>query len=159
MSEGSGRETSVLVTGGCGYIGSALVPQLLADERVDDVVVLDSLSSGSPANLAGSIRDDLRFRRGDVREYGAVEDAVRSVDAVIHLAAITGAASTHDRKAETFAVNRDGTENVLTAAGSSTSRTSSSPRRVTTTDAPRVPTSTRRRNRIPSSLRRVEGRL
>lgn len=64
MSEGSGRETSVLVTGGCGYIGSALVPQLLADERVDDVVVLDSLSSGSPANLAGSIRDDLRFRRG-----------------------------------------------------------------------------------------------
>jgi len=97
--------------------GSALVPQLLADERVDDVVVLDSLSSGSPANLAGSIRDDLRFRRGDVREYGAVEDAVRSVDAVIHLAAITGAASTHDRKAETFAVNRDGTENVLTAAG------------------------------------------
>jgi len=33
------------------------------------------------------------------------------------LAAITGAASTHDRKAETFAVNRDGTENVLTAAG------------------------------------------
>jgi len=117
MSEGSGRETSVLVTGGCGYIGSALVPQLLADERVDDVVVLDSLSSGSPANLAGSIRDDLRFRRGDVREYGAVEDAVRSVDAVIHLAAITGAASTHDRKAETFAVNRDGTENVLTAAG------------------------------------------
>ena len=107
----------VLVTGACGYIGSALVPQLLADERVDDVVVLDSLSSGSPANLAGSIRDDLRFRRGDVREYGAVEDAVRSVDAVIHLAAITGAASTHDRKAETFAVNRDGTENVLTAAG------------------------------------------
>ena len=107
----------VLVTGGCGYIGSVLVPHLLADERVSDVVVLDSLSSGSPANLAGSIRDGLTFRRGDVREYGAVESAVRGVDAVIHLAAITGAASTHDRKAETFAVNRDGTENVLTAAG------------------------------------------
>jgi Nucleoside-diphosphate-sugar epimerases len=117
MSEESGRDTSVLITGGCGYIGSALIPRLLADERVGDVVVLDSLSSGSPANLAGSIRDDLTFRRGDVREYGAVEGAVRGVDAVIHLAAITGAASTHDRKAETFAVNRDGTENVLTAAG------------------------------------------
>jgi len=117
MSEQSGGETSVLVTGGCGYIGSALIPRLLTDDRVGDVVVLDSLSSGSPANLAGSIRDDLRFRRGDVREYGAVEGAVRGVDAVIHLAAITGAASTHDRRAETFAVNRDGTENVLTAAG------------------------------------------
>jgi len=110
-------ETRVLVTGGCGYIGSALVPQLLADSRVVEVVVFDSLASGSPANLAGSVSEDLVFRRGDVREYGDVESAMRGVDTVIHLAAITGAASTHDRREETFAVNRDGTENVLTAAG------------------------------------------
>ncbi|MFD1642638.1 NAD-dependent epimerase/dehydratase family protein [Halohasta litorea] len=109
--------TRVLVTGGCGYIGSALVPSLLDDSRVDEVVVFDSLVTGSPANLAGSVTDALTFRRGDVREYGDVESATRDVDAVIHLAAITGAASTHDRRAETFAVNRDGTENVLTAAG------------------------------------------
>ncbi|WP_058364923.1 NAD-dependent epimerase/dehydratase family protein [Haloparvum sedimenti] len=114
---GGDADRRVLVTGGCGYIGSVLVPHLLDDERVGEVVVLDSLSSGSPANLAGSVRDDLRFRRGDVREYGDVESAVRGADAVVHLAAITGAASTHDREAETFAVNRDGTENVLTAAG------------------------------------------
>ncbi|GAB3687944.1 NAD(P)-dependent oxidoreductase [Salinarchaeum chitinilyticum] len=107
----------VLVTGGCGYIGSALVPQLLTDDRVEEVVVLDSLASGSPANVAGSVGDHLEFRRGDVREYGDVESATRDVDAVIHLAAITGADSTHDRREETMAVNRDGTENVLTAAG------------------------------------------
>jgi nucleoside-diphosphate-sugar epimerase len=107
----------VLVTGGCGYIGSALVPRLLADERVRSVVVFDSLSSGSPANLAGNLDDGLRFRRGDIREYGDVESAMRGVDAVIHLAAITGAASTHDRREETFAVNRGGAENVFTAAG------------------------------------------
>ncbi|TKX86641.1 SDR family NAD-dependent epimerase/dehydratase [Halorubrum sp. SS5] len=107
----------VLVTGGCGYIGSALVPRLLDDARVSEVVVLDSLANGSPAHLAGCVGPDLDFRRGDVREYGAVESATRGVDAVIHLAAITGAASTHDRRDETFAVNRDGTENVLTAAG------------------------------------------
>ncbi|RKD98064.1 NAD-dependent epimerase/dehydratase family protein [Halopiger aswanensis] len=107
----------VLVTGGCGYIGSALVPKLLADERVDEVVVFDSLASGSPANLRGCIGAGLEFRRGDVRNYGDIESAMRGVDGVIHLAAITGAASTHDRREETFAVNRDGTANVLTAAG------------------------------------------
>lgn len=107
----------VLVTGGCGYIGSALVPLLCDDERVEEVIVLDSLSSGSPANLRGCIDDAVAFRRGDVREYGDVESAMRGVDGVVHLAAITGAASTHDRRDETFAINRGGTENVLTAAG------------------------------------------
>lgn len=107
----------VLVTGGCGYIGSALIPKLLDDERVNEVVVFDSLASGSPANLAGCIDETLQFRRGDVREYGDVESAMRDIDVVIHLAAITGADSTRDRAAETFAVNHDGTENVLTASG------------------------------------------
>ena len=107
---------SVLVTGGCGYIGSALVPQLLANDSVGEVVVLDSLVSGSPRSLAGSLGPDLQFRRGDVREYGDVETATRGVDRIIHLAAITGASTTHDRREETMAVNHGGTENVLTAA-------------------------------------------
>ncbi|WP_226010901.1 NAD-dependent epimerase/dehydratase family protein [Halomicrobium salinisoli] len=107
----------VLVTGACGYIGSALLPRLRDDDRVDRVVVLDSLDSGSPRALLGTLGDALEFRNGDVREYGDVESAARDVDAVIHLAAITGAASTHDRREETFAVNLDGTENVLKAAG------------------------------------------
>ncbi|EMA36182.1 NAD-dependent epimerase/dehydratase family protein [Halococcus hamelinensis] len=105
----------LLVTGGCGYIGSALVPLLRDDDRVGRVVVLDDLSTGSPRTLMGSL-DGVEFREGDVREYGAVESAVRDVDGVVHLAAITGADSTHDRREETYATNLDGTENVLTAA-------------------------------------------
>ena len=109
--------TRVLVTGGCGYIGSDLIPRLGADNDVGEVVVLDSLESGSPGALLGAVTEDLTFRQGDVREYGDVESAMRGVDTVVHLAAITGAASTHDRREETGAVNYEGTENVLTAAG------------------------------------------
>jgi nucleoside-diphosphate-sugar epimerase len=109
--------TDILVTGGCGYIGSDLIPRLGADDRVGEVAVLDSLESGSPRALMGAVDEALTFRRGDVTEYGDVESAMRGVDTVVHLAAITGAASTHDRREETVAVNYGGTENVLTAAG------------------------------------------
>ena len=109
--------TDVLVTGGCGYVGSALVPRLQAREGVGSVRVIDSLSSGSPRNLLDArVADGFSFREGDVREYGDVESAMRGVDAVVHLAAITGASSTHDRAEETRAVNFEGTENVLKAA-------------------------------------------
>jgi len=107
----------VLVTGGMGYIGSALLPLLADAPDVGRIVVLDSLASGSPRHLLEARVDgDLEFRRGDVREYGDVESAMRGVDTVIHLAAITGAASTHDRREETMAVNLEGTENVVNAA-------------------------------------------
>jgi nucleoside-diphosphate-sugar epimerase len=108
----------LLVTGGCGYIGSVLVPLLRGDDRVERVTVMDSLATGSPRTLRGQLGgDDIAFKRGDVREYGDVEAATRGADTVVHLAAITGASSTHDRREETFAVNHDGTENVLRAAG------------------------------------------
>ncbi|WP_332897172.1 NAD-dependent epimerase/dehydratase family protein [Haladaptatus sp. CMSO5] len=108
---------NVLVTGGCGYIGSALVPLLQQSPEIENIVILDNYSLGSPRNLMGANLDDsIDFRRGDVREYGDVESAMRDVQTVIHLAAITGADSTHDRREETFDVNLEGTKNVLTAA-------------------------------------------
>jgi UDP-glucose 4-epimerase len=108
---------NVLVTGACGYIGSELLGQLQADAAVDRIVALDNLESGSPQAFFGLLDDGIEFHRGDVREYGDVEHVMRDVDTVVHLAAITGAASTHDRREETFAVNLEGTENVLKAAG------------------------------------------
>lgn len=107
----------ILVTGGCGYIGSALIPLLLDDERVDEVRVFDSLASGSPGALVGTLSaKDLEFIEGDVRNEADVRSAVVDADAVIHLAAITGAATTHDREDETFSTNFDGTKTILRAA-------------------------------------------
>jgi nucleoside-diphosphate-sugar epimerase len=107
----------VLVTGGCGYIGSALIPLLLADDRVDEVRLLDSLESGSPGALVGAVSEGgLEFHGGDVRSQADVRAAVDGTDAVIHLAAITGAATTHDREDETFSTNLEGTKTLLRAA-------------------------------------------
>lgn len=108
--------TDILVTGGCGYIGSRLVPLLASDQEVNRIVVLDNLDTGSPRSLFGSLDKTVEFRQGDVREYGDVESAMRGVDRVVHLAAITGATSTHERPEETRAVNCGGSENVLRAA-------------------------------------------
>lgn len=72
----------VLVTGGCGYIGSHVVWSLKDAGR--DVVVLDDLSTGSTENLPGKI--DLIV--GDVGKRALIRDVVRThrVSAAIHLA-------------------------------------------------------------------------
>jgi nucleoside-diphosphate-sugar epimerase len=107
----------ILVTGGCGYIGSALIPLLLDQERVAEVRVLDSLTSGSPGALMGTLSaGGLEFLEGDIRNEADVISAVDDVDAVIHLAGITGAATTHDREEETFSTNYDGTTKLLQAS-------------------------------------------
>lgn len=77
----------ILVTGGSGFIGSALVKALLgAGHRVR---VLDDNSRGAPRRLAGVIKD-VEFIAGDIRDAAAVHSAVGGVDEVHHLAFVNG---------------------------------------------------------------------
>jgi dTDP-glucose 4,6-dehydratase len=80
----------ILVTGGCGFIGSAFVRMLLAETDAS-VVNLDLLTyAGNPRNLAdveGSPR--YRFVHGDVREPAQVDPLVSDADALVHFAAET----------------------------------------------------------------------
>ena len=77
----------ILVTGGCGFIGSHFVH--LALERGASVVNLDKLTyAGNPANLA-DIEDNssYRFVHGDIADAEVVEGATEGVDVVVNFAA------------------------------------------------------------------------
>jgi nucleoside-diphosphate-sugar epimerase len=77
----------ILVTGGSGFIGSALVKALVkAGEKVR---VLDDNSRGRPRRLA-DIEKDIEFIAGDIRDAAAVDKAAAGMEEVHHLAFVNG---------------------------------------------------------------------
>ena len=75
------------VVGGAGFIGSTLLGRLLAEERVDRVVVLDNLSSGSREMLGESLGDSrVDLIVGDCGDPEVSSRALEGVDVVVHLA-------------------------------------------------------------------------
>lgn len=99
----------VLVTGGAGFIGSAL-SRHLADSC--DVVVLDDLSSGRLANLEGV---NIQFHQGSILDLELVDELISDVDTIFHLACKGVRHSIHDPRAN-HQVNATGTLNLLEAA-------------------------------------------
>jgi nucleoside-diphosphate-sugar epimerase len=79
---------SVLVIGGAGYIGSALLPKLLANGY--KVRLLDLLLYGSAPISEVENHPNLEIVNADFRHVDKVVEAMRGVDAVIHLGAIVG---------------------------------------------------------------------
>ncbi len=100
----------ILVTGGAGYIGSVLVPELL--KKKHRVRVLDSLIYHENPLLGYFHDDNFEFVRGDIRDGGTVEKAVDGVDTIIHLAAIVGAPACKKNPRLAEEVNFQGTVNI-----------------------------------------------
>lgn len=103
----------VLVTGGAGFVGSHVAARLV--ERGHEVRVLDDLSTGRVANLAG-FESDLELVRGDVRDASRVRAAVAGAELVLHQAALPSVQRSIEDPVTTGDVNVLGTLNVLTAA-------------------------------------------
>jgi nucleoside-diphosphate-sugar epimerase len=79
----------ILVTGGSGFIGSALVKALV--QRGEVVRVFDDNSRGSPRRLRG-LAGEIELVVGDIRDPGAVDAAMRGIEEVHHLAFVNGTA-------------------------------------------------------------------
>ncbi|MEM2703846.1 MAG: NAD-dependent epimerase/dehydratase family protein [Candidatus Bathyarchaeia archaeon] len=108
---------TVLVTGGCGHIGSFVVRKLL-EHDVASVRVIDSLSAYPFDQLnyfcKDLLEDDrIEFIKGDIADKEIVKRALNNVDIVFHLAAYADVAATIYNPDEDFRTNIVGTYNIL----------------------------------------------
>ena len=103
-----------VVTGGAGFIGSAIVRKLL-EEGARRVVVIDNLLTGRERNLE-EIRSRIEFERADIRNYQEIAPLIRGAAVVFHEAAIPSVPRSIDDPVPSHEVNIDGTFNVLRAA-------------------------------------------
>ncbi len=113
--KGTIENSSVLITGGAGFIGSNLTERLLSQNN--KVVVLDNLSNGHKENIEEFLDNpDFRFIEGDIRDYDTCKQAVEGCEYVLHQAALGSVPrSIKDPKTSTN-VNVGGFVNMLFAA-------------------------------------------
>jgi nucleoside-diphosphate-sugar epimerase len=107
--ESQERDLTVAVTGPTGTFGAGLIPLLQDDDRIARVIGI----ARRPFDPAERGWTKMEYRRGDVREPEALQEAFRGADVVVHLAfLITGNAS----RSTTRAINVEGTLNAFRAA-------------------------------------------
>jgi nucleoside-diphosphate-sugar epimerase len=99
------RAQNVLVTGGAGYIGSILVPELL--KLGHRVTVIDSFMFNQPSLLDCCHYDTLTVVRGDARNRDLVKKHAEQADVLIPLACLVGAPLCDQKPAEAQAINAD----------------------------------------------------
>ena len=103
-----------VVTGGAGFIGSAIVRRLL-DQGASKILVIDNLLSGYERNLE-EIRGAIDFERADVCNYDQIAPLLRGAAVVFHQAAIPSVPRSIEAPQPSHDANINGTFNVLRAA-------------------------------------------
>lgn len=110
--------SSILITGGTGYLGQAITRRLLENDFWSQRICIYSRSEHAQATMRAQLNDDerLRFFVGDVRDQERLERAMHRVDTVIHAAALKRIEVGHYNPDEMVKTNVLGTMNVLEAA-------------------------------------------
>ena len=99
-----------LVTGGSGFIGSAITHFLV--ESGNFVRVLDDNTRGRFSRLA-DLESEIDFRVGDIRSEKLVRDCLKDIDAVVHLAYINGTENFYSRPGDVLDVAIRGIQNLV----------------------------------------------
>lgn len=108
----------ILVTGGCGFIGSNFIRHMLETYRDLQVVNLDALTYAGRLENLEDVKDDPRysFIHGNICDPKAVEEAVKGVDAIVHFAAESHVDRSIEHPAVFVETNVAGTQVLLDAA-------------------------------------------
>lgn len=106
-------KTHVLITGGAGYIGSLMCPQMLA--AGNKVTAFDTCWFGQEATLPHG-HPDFSLIKGDIRDVGALKKALQGVDIVVNLACVSNDASFELDEGLSTSINMDAFEPMVIAA-------------------------------------------
>lgn len=101
----------ILITGGAGFVGSALIELLLNEGYY--VRVIDNLRYGGQSLANFFKNQNFEFIKGDVRSKSDMEKAVEGVDFVIHLAAVVGYPACKQDPELSHDINVNGTQNIV----------------------------------------------
>ena len=115
MADTQLKDSSVLVTGGAGFIGSNLIEVLL--KQNNKVVCLDDLSTGKQENISPFLDEkNFHFIEGDIRNPETCAEAVNGAEIVLHQAALGSVPRSILDPTTTNSVNIDGFLNMLVAS-------------------------------------------
>ncbi len=119
-----------LITGGCGFLGTALIKHLLANDLAKNIRVLDNLTVGTREDLANACKYNeadvsslslpdssvVQLVVGDIRSQDTCEKSCAGIDVIIHLAANTGVPVSVEKPRLDMECNVNGTFNMLEGA-------------------------------------------
>lgn len=107
----------IIVTGGAGFIGSNLTETLLADSRVEKVLVIDDFSNGYKHNIEPFLQHQkFEFVEADICDYDTMLRLTQGFDLISHQAALGSVPRSIKDPMRSTKVNIDGTVNVMFAA-------------------------------------------
>lgn len=107
------KDKTIFITGGAGFIASALIEKLVDNNRI---IIYDNFTRDSISQKSFFKHSNLAIIKGDILDTDKLNKSLCNANIIIHAAAIAGITDTLTRPVNTLKVNMIGTANILDAA-------------------------------------------
>jgi dTDP-glucose 4,6-dehydratase len=107
------RNRRIFLTGGAGFIGSAIISRLIED---NEIIVYDTFQRDSIKDKSFYNHPNLRMIKANILDLNKLKESIKGSNIVLHLAAIAGIETVLESPTTTMTVNMIGTYNTLAAS-------------------------------------------